>query len=382
MKTIVNKLGFFIKIPFFYFLTFILGLFIPKRKDLVVIGSNSGKAFSGNGRALYDYIVKQSEMDVYFFTQDKNVVKRLEKEGVKVLNSLSIKALAISSRTKSFAVTHGVLDVLGHFPLFNQNWVYLGHGSGTKALGYLQKDLGLLEKLRLEFMKKFHFITTSDFVRYMFCARHNVKPDRVHITGYPRVDTLFQEERKDSSIKNILYAPTYKKESIVKVFPFEDFNISDLNRLLEDERLSLYIRFHPGQYKESKEVASDFFKSKHIEDLNADILEDVQDFLSKTDILVTDFSSISRDFLYLDRPMIFIMNGLEDLGKLALPIRKEFAFCGYKVCTYKEFEEAVEEIMQGRDRYAEVRRFVRDLMYNHIDNKSSQRVTELIEKLA
>jgi CDP-glycerol glycerophosphotransferase len=288
-------------------------------------------------------------------------------------------------RARTVCITHGHADFLGFFPSLWQNWIYLGHGTGTKALGYLKEKLTLEEKVMLLLSRHLFYIVRSDFTRYMFAARYHVKPERVFITGHPRIDILHKGRKSDdeSRFENVLYAPTYREGGITEIFPFDDFDTSRLRSLQESLDFNLNVRFHPNNYKESKEAVEDLFtSSSRIRYMDPKLFPDVQDVLLETDILITDFSSISRDFLFLDRSMIFIMNGLKDLGNLVLPIREEFAFCGYKVRTYEEFEEAVKEILEGKDKYAQVRRFVRDLMYNHIDDKSSERVAELIKELA
>jgi len=367
----------------FYIITFLFGNFIPKNKKLVVLGSNQGKQFVGNAKALYEELIKDSTFNVFICLKDKKLVEKLRGEGIMVVYNYSLKALGLFLRAKIIAVTHGFADVIGCFPSIPQVWIYLGHGIGTKALGYLKEDFSIWERIRLKFLKKCYFLSTSDFDRYMWCTMYGLKPKKVPITGYPRNDFLLQEPNKNKSnkITRVLYAPTYREEGIVKLFPFSDFGIEKLNKFIVKNNIEIYIRFHPGHYKESKDIIKKFFNYKNIKDLNPDVLEDVQEFLPKTDILITDFSSISRDFLFLDRPIIFITNDIDRLGKLALPIRKEFTFCGEKVTSLEELESALKSILNAEDKYSEIRRFMRDLSYNSVDNKSSKRVVDFIKKL-
>lgn len=378
----IGKVLFYSKITFFYLITFFLGNFIPKDKKLILLGSNNGKQFIGNSRALYEDLIKDKNYSTYVVLRDKSLVKKLEGEGKRVVMNDSLKALWLFLRAKTVGVTHGFADALGCFPAVTQVWIYLGHGIGTKALGYLKENLTFWEKTRLFFLKKCYFISTSDFDRYMWCTMYGLNPKKVPITGYPRNDSLLKSKPKDNKkIKKILYAPTYKK-GLEGLFPFDDFEVSKLNKFLERNNLEMYIRFHPSQYNESKELYKYFEKAKQIKDLGPRVLEDVQDFLPEVDILITDFSSVSRDFLLFDRPMIFVLNDIEDIGKLALPIKEEFTFCGYKIKGQEELFSALEEIIQGRDRYSEVRGFMRDLSYNDIDSNSSKRVKNFIKQLS
>jgi len=380
----IKKIFFFIKISFLYITTGIVGLLVPKDKELTICVASKGKYYNGNSKALFEYMLSR-EKKVYFFVSDKKLYEELiEKKLQNVIYQYSYEGFKIFLRARTICLTHGYADLLGFMPSLFQNRICLAHGIGTKALGFLREDMSLKEKFWVFLERGFYVTMTSDFTKYMYISEMLINPKRVFVTGFPRNDILYDKRYSaKKGLKNILYAPTHRHNQITKLFPFPDFKKENIGKDLQKWNVELYLRFHPNNYKESREEITDILKSsKRIIDKSPDSVQDVQDILSEIDILVTDFSSIGRDFLFLDRPMIFIMNGLEELGNLALPIRKEFAFCGYQVYTYKEFLDAIEEILDGKDRYAEIRKFVRDLHYNHFDNKSSERVANLIKELA
>jgi CDP-glycerol glycerophosphotransferase len=382
----VKKLQEIIKITLFYILTFILGVLVPKNKKIVVLVSSKGRFYNGNSKALFEYILDcDNSLEPYFYVSDKDLFKRISQKHRNIVYQYSLEGFFLFFKAKTICITHGRADLLGFAFSPLQNCLFLGHGIGTKALGYLKERQSFSERIELFLNKFFIYTIISDFDRYMFCSMNHLKPERIFVTGYPRTDCLYKKnvQRNKQKTKKILYAPTYYKGGITKLFPIQHFDFKTLVTSLEKHDLELGIRFHPNNYEDSRVQIQEFIKfSPRIIDRSPDRKAEVQDLLIETDILITDFSSISRDFLFLDRPMIFIMNGLDELGNLALPIRKEFAFCGYQVYNYKEFEQALEEILSGNDRYGEVRRFVRDLSYNYIDDKSSERVAELIKKLA
>lgn len=378
------NLYFGLKVFLLYICTTVLGLIIPKDKELTIFASSKGKYYNGNSRALFEQMLSKNQK-VRFFVSGKELYRELSDKKIKnVIYQYSFEGIITFLRARTVCITHGYADLLGYMPSPFQNWIYLTHGIGTKSLGLLKEKLSLMDRFLIFLNRRFYVITTSDFARYMYISETLINPNRVFVTGFPRNDMLY--EKRDFSRKkpkNVLYAPTYKKGEITKLFPFPDFNKESLINDLQKWDLSLSIRFHPNNYKESKnEVADILHYCERVIDLCPDTAGDIQDILLDVDVLVTDFSSVSRDFLFLDRPMIFIMNGLKEQGNLTHPIRKEFAFCGYQVYTYKEFQCAIDEILAGKDLYAEVREFVKHLQYNYIDNKSSERISELIKKLA
>jgi len=386
MVTLLKKVFYWLKILFFYITTFIVGLFVLKRKDLVVITASKGKYYNGNAKALFEYIQTRDDLEAYYFISKKSLFDTLSKERNNIVYHYSLKGLRLFVRARTVCITHGYADFLGYFPSIWQNWIYLGHGIGTKALGYLKNKLSLLEKLQIYFNKFYFYIITSDFDRYMFSAMNHKKPSKIIITGYPRTDELYREAelKKKKNSSNILYAPTYREDGITEVFHLEGFSLSKLTSFLEEKNIFLNIRFHPNNYLQSREAIGGIINSSdNIIDKSPDVIGDPQDLLIDSDILITDYSSISRDYLFLDRPMIFTMNDIGQENKLSLPpIRKEFAFPGYKIMSYLELENALSEIIEGKDRFSESRQFVRDLSYNYIDGNSSRRVTNLIKDLA
>ncbi len=380
----MTKIYFLIKIFSWYIFTAVLGLVIPKDKDLTIFVSSKGKYYNGNSRAVFEYMLSKNTK-VHFFVSRKELYKELlDRKIENVIYHYSIKGLITFSRARTVCITHGYADLLGYMPSPFQNWIYLAHGIGTKSMGLLNVKLSLLDKFWIRVNRSFYVTTTSDFTRYLYIAETLIKPNRVFVTGFPRNDMLYAKKGSTKKkLKNIFYAPTYRKGEITKLFPFSDLKKELICDDLKKWDLDLHLRFHPNNYLESKnEVIDILHYCERVIDTCPDKVGDIQEILPDVDVLVTDFSSVSRDFLFLDRPMIFIMNGLEELGSHVLPIRKEFAFCGYQVYTYKEFQDAINEILAGKDVYAEVRRFARDLQYSYIDNKSSERVANLIKKLA
>ncbi len=385
MSKLAKKISLLVKILLFYVVTFVLGLVIPKRKDLVVITASKGKYYNGNAKALFEYLLTRDDLEAYYSTSKKELFNKLSKEESNVIYHYSRKGLWLFLRARTVCITHGHADFFGFFPSLWQNWVYLGHGIGTKARLFLRERMSLSERIQTILSRTCVYIATSDFTRYLLCATYHIKAKKVFVTGYPRTDVLYKNRKIGSEITqhNILYAPTHREGGVTQLFPFEDFNISRLTEFLRSKGLSLNVRFHPNNYKKSKrEIGTILNSSKLIKDKSPDVVEDPQDLLLSAEVLITDFSSVSRDYLFLDRPMIFIMNGVDDLGKLPAPMRPEFVFCGYQVRTYEELEEALREILEGKDRFAELRKFVRDLTYNYFDDKTSMRVVELIKELA
>lgn len=153
----------------------------------------------------------------------------------------------------------------------------------------------------------------------------------VLVTGQPRTDLLYQATR-DSSVRiqylqskglevskpTILYAPTYSRKAFGGGDKYffalsgsvdEDYEAAEA--LIEncDGRFNLIIRLH-------KYIKRDYdgeWLPKYLKELFANVEVHDNDIepnsipvLAASDILITDFSSITADFLALDRDIFFI----------------------------------------------------------------------------
>jgi len=368
-----------IKLIFLYILTFFVGLFIPKSKRLVSISSNGGKYYAGNAKAMYEYLKKDNFFIPYYFLTNKEKYEKLSKNDKSIRYYYSLKSFFIIFRSKTILVSHGYKDFPGFFINFFQNFILLHHGLCSKVTSFLNKKNKEFKKRIWEYInhianQKFHTIVTSDFERYFLSSTYFLSRYKIHITGYPRNDVLFNKSKKEKyktrnkAYKNLLYVPTWREHEITEIFPFEDFDFNKLISFLQDNNIKLYIRFHPNNYQNSREKVEKYFLTKSIIDLGPDKLDDVQDFLPEVDVLITDYSSVCQDFLFLDRPMIFIPYDLQELNGLYEPLKYDLYYTGVKVFTFEQFLDNIKKIIEGKDLYKEERTFMRRLLFNDIDN--------------
>lgn len=369
-----------LKIVSFLIITGFFGLFFPKKQDIIVLASSKGKFFNGNSKALFNYLNNNTNFKAFFFIRDKNKFSTLRDQEINIRYHYSVSGLMTFLQAKTVCFTHGHADFLGFVPSPWQNWIHLDHGGGTKTNGYLQEKVPFDLIIWREISKHSYLIAKSDNDKYYKSARGYKNPQKIFVTGFPRMDSLF-DAKKSLRKKVVLFAPTYIEKRVPCEFKF--FFGDDTEKLKEfliNNSITLFIRFHPNNFHESRKLISTIF-DETIVDICPDKLEDIQEFLPEVDILITDYSTISRDFLFLDRPMIFLTRNLQLTKDFCLPYREEFVFCGHKVNTPEQLFSSIQDILNGEDPYKEIRNFVKLLSYNNIDNKSCERVTRLIINL-
>lgn len=135
---------------------------------------------------------------------------------------------------------------------------------------------------------------------------YNLKKKKYLKTGYPLLNYLFSREikPKSKSLTKILIAPTWSLDN--ETF-FNSFCEQTIQNLLLDG-FKVILRPHPENIKRSKKLfnklsilsnKSDFFE--------IDVDSSNFDAMNNSDILITDYSTISLEFMYrFHKPVIFI----------------------------------------------------------------------------
>ena len=175
--------------------------------------------------------------------------------------------------------------------------VYLNtwHGTPLKYLGRsVEQEYFDISNVMKNFLSADYILYPNKFMRdvmirdYMLNDRNN----KVLLCGYPR-NTIFKEEhKKEDSIQRIAYLPTWRgtkdnKGGYTYVDELEDI-LSEIDKGLNDNQ-EFYLNMHP--YLKGK-VKVDKYKKIKLFDQSYE----TYDFLSKCDVLITDYSSVFFDY--------------------------------------------------------------------------------------
>mgnify|MGYP004716060513 FL=1 len=193
--------------------------------------------------------------------------------------------------------------------------INLWHGVPLKKIALL--DPNLKKAARIYFKKIFSenytcILTTSHELIPLMARSFAVSEDKIKVWGQPRNDGLFQKNDCREILgqlfpdlpeytKTVLYAPTFRDYGQVQLFPFKDFDQKQLEALLEEKNMLLFIRTHVAEQGSAAP-----YLGKRIRFLGNEQAEDVTGILNIFDCLITDYSSIYIDYLLTDKPMIFL----------------------------------------------------------------------------
>ena len=366
------------------------------RKDNWIISDREDEACD-NGEALAIYIKNNNLKKNIYFGLDKNSKDndRINKIA-KVVNFRTIKYYLLYLNTEAVISSHAdnyILLPFGKKQLYlnfiiNRKFIFLQHGISIGNMG-----------LRLDkFKNNFDLFVTSTDEEYKNILKYYYYDDNVvKLTGMPRYDRLVKDGTKKEKI--ILFYPTWRFDIAGptlprrQVRPYRNTYIKSdyykfYNRLLSNERLINFLKkksykvifcLHPVFRKQIKD-----YESNDVIEYTSSI--DYPNVLKRASLLITDYSSISMDFAYLKKPILYTQFDNERFYNDHLYFNDmyfDFNKNGFGniVSTTEEAVDQIIDIVNNdckmNDKY--IKRVDKFFKYN--DKKNSERVYKEVIKL-
>ena len=379
---------------FSLFLKF-MALIIPKQKGLILFGSFSAERFGDNSAALFSYIQKSHpELTAKWMTNNDQVVEEIKQHGGSVFKRRTFQGIWLSLRAEVVVSSHGIKDTIMFEPLVHRpKLIYLGHGiplkKGWIGISNIQRKFKKASQKKVKYST--FMISSSDFSAQL---QNNFLPigrDKIKITGLPRNDVLFKLENYTTREKYnlnktkylILYAPTFRNGELTRFFPFEDYDINELNKFCELNNIYFILRPHHNDLKKmNTDLWKKISKSPNFELITHKTCSNVNNLLVVSDCLITDYSSIYFDYLLLDRSMIFLPYDLEKYSEEHGFIADyESVTPGYKPQSQDEFLDDLKQIINQKDKFKSLRNELKNKIHKHQDANSCFRIVKEIKGL-
>ncbi len=218
-------------------------------------------------------------------------------------------------------------------------------------------------------------VSFSKFVNLGF-SRDDMLLSKYHCTQLEKViNTSVDYEVK----KVLLYTPThrdYERLSTEKrdLLGFS-VNQDRFENFLRSNGILIICKLHTQQ---NSTVVDSCLKGVLLHDSTKDY--GLCELLQRADCLMTDYTSTYFDYLLLDRPVIFNFYDYEKYSQT-----RGFSFdpldpilAGDIIKDEQSFYEKMQIIIEGKDDYKHLRKYVRDLMHKYIDTNSSRRICEYV----
>ena len=356
--------------------------FNKKYKDLWLISERPEEA-RDNGYWFYKWILENKPQTNVYYVLTKNSIdyKKMPRKDL-IIEPNSIKhyiyyiLCSCSISTHMHGACPGKSFCIPFMPFMKKKkTIFLQHG--------ITKDKINLRG-RLDYI-----IAASKEEKKLLVSANPKYNNNIFITGFCRYDQL-EDLSKDQKNKIILVMPTFRKwlrdigrlKNHDKIFKNTDYfknwnaflNNKNLQSILKSNNMELL--FFP--HNEIQKLAHNFkTKNSHIKIGNPGEF-DIQTLLKKSSILVTDYSSVFFDFVYMNKPVIFYQFDQNDFfGKHYKSSGKPYPFgdiFNKETLVIEEIKKTIQRNCSIKSGYKnDARNF-----YKYRDRKNCERIYNLI----
>lgn len=302
---------------------------------------------------------------------------------------ISIKLLpSISEIIRAMKADHIRCLILQdfHFKKFRElketgvKFVQIFHGTSDKTYN-LNSEIINYDLVCLSGKKMLEDVERKGLNRKKNCViTGNPKMDRVFNKIHDR-DTEIKKLGLDPGLKNVLYAPTWMDG--MGNSSFRKFGIKLPDYFPGEYQLT--IKLHPNLYLYQKELVEKL-RMKIQGKKNILLIEknrelyDIVPVLAASDLLITDVSGVSHEYIAFLRPMIFLDNR-SILRFFYGKGRKRIWKAGDVVTKLSDLPETIRRNLEYPDRYREVQKNMLEEIYSYTDGKAVERIIEAIQRI-
>lgn len=338
-----------------------------------VIGGHLGQIYDDNSKAFFEYMIENTDKDIYWVLNKNSIAETQIKFKEKVLYRGSIRSYLYCYQAECIIVSHCLADVIPIFYKMKSKFrffsIYLEHG----ILGF--KKVYSDEN----YYSQFDIIcTVSQFEKKIKKDNFKVDESKLKLTGLTRYDSLKIGHRGNGNILLMLTWREYKDntEYVSKVISL--LTNDKLQKMLKIKKIYMNVVLHSFMHKYYEEINK--VKSDNIIILPKE--SNIQEQLISNSLLITDYSSVSWDFAYMKKPVIFYQFDLERyLSVRGSYINLRDELFGAKVTSEEELIELIEEYIDDNEIRLNRNMKKIDEYFENIDNNNCKRLLDEINKL-
>lgn len=330
---------------------------LPKnKKPIVLVGGNLGEKYEDNASVFHTYLVEKRQDVKTYWMYDKNF-NYVQSENIPAAVALgSFKNYLLFFRADYTFHGHSILyDIAPNIDKYihlNKKTVmtHISHGiEGFKKILIQPEDKPLLR--RTDF-----FNCASEYEREIKLNGWKFPEEKLITTGMARFDRL-QTDSPTKEVRSILLMMTWREwlfDLTEEEFMESDYfrcmvellNDPKLKELILSYDLNIKVVLHPFMKTYEK-----YFNPLQSGDRISVITFDeasIKNEVIDTDMLLTDYTSVSWDFLYQNKPIIFYMFDQETLEEeRGTYLNLDEDLYGYKAGDTGEVIHLLERIVTG-----------------------------------
>ena len=379
-----------------------------------------GDQFIENSRAVFEQVKGDPQIRKLIFTRAESGID-LHLQGAcntEVIDLQSLAGLFALARCGVYLLTNSVaLDMSwrwpnGGFSVLRANLrrrivVNLWHGIPLKRLFVLanpalQKNADRVAFRRAERAYYQGLVCSSDVDSYAMAAIfYPIAYSRVWLTGLPRNDFLRMPtaalpeflraevevvRRAKNGRRLVTYAPTFRESEVAAAscYQFSEDEIQRLKALMLKHQAIFGFRMHYFRKGEQLFNMEQFIDGETIIDLGHGVVHEIAPVLRESDLVVTDYSSVYIDALYVDKPVFSFAYDLEHYQSQqnGLLYDMDLAFPGPVVSRFDELLAALDqELSEPEQVRSSHYQLAKKLFFNFQDDRNSARVVDRLKSL-
>lgn len=354
--------------------------------------------YGGNAKALYEYMKEKYDFNITWIVYNE--------ESVDILKSKNINAILIGTKefkkyiptTDVFFTTQGNLD---GDKTDKSLYIELWHGVGPKPVGYLCDNPSEQDIKGYNNIRKIvdYIIVPNDYWKVIFASTFHVESKRIKSLGLPILDYFkYSDGRKNlAKILNIdinkykkiiFYMPTYKKGfnhndvdnlNVNNIFNFEKYHEEDLDKFLKENNYLLCVKRHPGEKNKFNDIETDNIKNITENSLiNNDL--SINEVINACDLMISDYSSIITEFVFLNKPVLYAINDLEEYTKNRGIIFSNFDLwtAGPTCKDIEQLKNEIKKLLTNENYYKMQRESFRKLWYNDMQDGGCKQICDFL----
>lgn len=380
-----------IEILIFFFerrlVRYILRPFLPIRNNKIIFDNFCGRGLGDSPMYVAKEIIRQG-LDYDMVWLVKNISEEMPHE-IRKVKFRSFRSL-IEIATARVWVANQILSI-GEKKRRNQYYIQTWHGGGV-LLKYVQraaistyssneKKHNERNSKQIDLLISDNKLITDDYKQNFWIT------DQCEIfeCGMPCKDGLYRSTDEvnelrekivgNRNVKIALYAPTFRDDNSIEGYQID---LESVRRKLEKktfEKWVVVVRMHPNAVKSAKM----FSYNKNI--INGSNVSNPNDITVASDLLITDYSSISSDFLYLDKPVFILALDIEHYVSKCRKLHKYFYSLPYPYSTTNEdLLKAIEEF-DYKSYLNKIKDYKENFLKPFGDGNASQEVVERIKQV-
>lgn len=346
---------------------------------------------------VFKYMLEQHLNDEYkliWWVTDKDDYKNIKIKNVVFRDYSPESLLGKLRKNYELCTSRAMLNATRYIGKYfdRQYYFYLMHGACIKSRLKHTRDE--------EINDSDGSICLSPFLRKYDVIEEHISEEKLAITGYPRNDYLFVDDKEfcKKVLGNhyrdytILWMPTFRKSKDgTRIDSYYNFPLGvpciyskeeceNLNEILMQFNTTLVIKPHPVQ---NISILKDLNLSNIVFIYDCDIERaeiQLYQFLGATDALITDYSSVYYDYLLTKKKIGVTIDDIDEYAKTTgfvfenpLDILK-----GKYIKDVNDFIDFIQYVVSSEDLYLEQREEICNLVHTYQDNQSTKRVYDYI----